>query len=114
MGPGQKGCNIVGSRGTAVGTYQYRAPELFAKDAACSYACDVWALGTSFVHMETELFPFGKERMLRSHIGAVVFSRRGEKGINMALPGRFRLIEHPKKASRFPRALAQNASQTCA
>ena len=44
MGPEQPGCKGVGSSGTEVGTYQYRAPELFAKGAASCYAVDVLSL----------------------------------------------------------------------
>lgn len=71
MDPGKTGCKLVGSLWPEVGTYQYRAPELFAKGADCTYAADVWALGTTFVHMETARVPFGRERLQRSQIGEV-------------------------------------------
>ena len=61
-GPEDKGAKVTGSLGTDAGTYQYLAPEVFASGRQCSYAVDIWAMGTSFVHMDTAIMPFGKLR----------------------------------------------------
>ena len=53
---------LHGSLGADAGTYQYLAPEAFASGRQCSYAVDIWAMGTSFVHMDTAIMPFGKSR----------------------------------------------------
>ena len=54
-------------------TYQYRAPELFLTRTrrACSYACDVWAMGASIAHMDLGNVPFGRARLMRSHMEKV-------------------------------------------
>ena len=63
----------VDSDGTPVGTYQYRAPELFVASPMSSYSSDIWALGVCIVQMDAELVPFGRERMLRSHMFEIFF-----------------------------------------
>ena len=51
-------------------TYQFRAPEMFVKRGrrSCSYATDVWAMGVTFVVMDTGKPPFGRDKMLRSNM----------------------------------------------
>ena len=58
------GATAVG--GQKVGTYQFRAPELFVQQA-CRYPSDVWSLGASIVNMDLGEVPFGKDRMLTSY-----------------------------------------------
>lgn len=56
-----------------VGTYQYRAPELFAQPAITGYASDTWALGVSIVHMDLGRAPFGKSMIRKAEIFDVFY-----------------------------------------
>ena len=50
---------------TSVGTYQYRAPELFVAHPACSYQSDMWALGVCILQMDIMKMPFGRDQEVR-------------------------------------------------
>ena len=58
---------------TAVGTYQFRAPELFLARPACSYKSDVWAVGVNILQMDIMKLPFGKDALRRSQMFEVLF-----------------------------------------
>ena len=71
--PGEIATGTFISDAAAVGTYQYRAPELFMVSRAFGYPSDVWALGVSIVHMDLAKMPFGRERMQASEISKVFY-----------------------------------------
>ena len=56
-----------------VGTYQFRAPELFLHDIH-SYASDVWALGVCIANLDSGRVPFGVDRMQACQKHLVFFS----------------------------------------
>ena len=56
-----------------VGTYQFRAPEIFLKHAS-SYASDVWALGVCIANLDLGRVPFGDERVTSSPKQQIFFS----------------------------------------
>ena len=59
-----------------VGTYQFRAPELFLQDAS-SYASDVWALGVCIANLDLGRVPFGGDRMQACQKSPGVLFRTG-------------------------------------
>ena len=61
---------VVGDDAPCPTTYHYRAPELFIarKLRVCSYACDVWAMGTSIAHMDLGETPFGRASLRSSEM----------------------------------------------
>lgn len=56
-----------------VGTYQYRPPELMAKERIHTYAADIWSLGVSIAYFDLRTVPFGKPSMRRCDIHTVFF-----------------------------------------
>ena len=48
-----------------VGTYQYRPPELMAKERIHTYAADIWSLGVSIAYFDLRTVPFGKPSSMR-------------------------------------------------
>ena len=59
----------VGSRGSDITTYQYRAPELFVTGVRhCNYPSDIWAMGVTIVEMDVGSPPFGRAAIRRSQM----------------------------------------------
>ena len=74
--PGAVGAfSLVDGGQTCVGTYQFRAPEMFIKGPGChcGYPSDVWALGVCIVEMDVIHPPFGAPKLMRSQVFQVFY-----------------------------------------
>jgi serine/threonine protein kinase len=58
--------SVTSEEGEIRGSVLTRAPELFAPDALCHYASDVWALGATLFALRTNAYPFVLDSELKT------------------------------------------------